>query len=89
MDSAYMQAMVYYIPKLFQMFKSVKVFTGQGVEKINDVARSTVLRKSNKWDGPGDVLKHEAWLLELKHRERPKGNYTKKNFMYWEHELAE
>jgi hypothetical protein len=48
MDSTYMHAMVYYIPKLFQMFKSVKFFTGQGVEKINDVARSTVLESPTK-----------------------------------------
>jgi hypothetical protein len=60
--------MVYHVPNFLQMFKSVKLFTGQGVEK-NDAARSTVLRKSNKWDGPADVLKHEARLWELKHRE--------------------
>lgn len=73
----YMHAMVYHIPKVFQMFKSIKIFTGQGVEKNNDVARSTVLKKSNKWDGPADVLKHEARLWELKERERPKRNYDK------------
>ena len=49
----YMHAMVYHIPKV--EFKSIKVFTGQGVEKNNDVAWSTVLNKSNKWDGPADV----------------------------------
>ena len=57
--------------------------------KNNDAARSTVLRKSNKWDGPADVLKHEARLWELKHRQRPKRNYTKKNDQYWEYELGE
>jgi hypothetical protein len=85
----YMHAMVYHVPNFLQMFKSVKLFTGQGVEKNNDVARSIVLRKSNKWDGPADVLKHEARLWELKHRERPKRNYTKKNDQYWEYELGE
>jgi hypothetical protein len=50
-----MHAMVYHVPNFLKMFKSVKLFTGQGVEKNNDVARSTVLRKSNKWDGPADV----------------------------------
>ncbi|CAB3989233.1 Hypothetical predicted protein [Paramuricea clavata] len=52
-----------------QMHAMVKLFTGQGVEKNNDVARSIVLRKSNKCNGPADVLKHEARLWELKHRE--------------------
>ncbi|CAB4009664.1 Hypothetical predicted protein [Paramuricea clavata] len=61
----YMHAMVYHVPNFLQMFKSVKLFTGQGVEKNNDAARSTVLRKSNKWDSPADVLKHQARLWEL------------------------
>lgn len=44
----YMHIMVSHIPWFFQMYKAVKLFTGQGVEKNNDVARSIVLRKSNK-----------------------------------------
>ena len=30
----YMHAMVYHIPTFFMKYKSVKLFTGQGVEKI-------------------------------------------------------
>ena len=49
-----MHAMVYHIPKFLEAYKTVKIFSGQGVEKNNDMARSIVLRKSNKWDGAGD-----------------------------------
>ena len=67
-----MHAMVYHVPNFLKMFKSVKLFTGQGVEKNNDVARSTVLRKSkNGMVLRMYILKHEARLWELKHRERP------------------
>ena len=82
----YMHLMVYHVPNVLQMFKTVKLFTGQGVERNNDFARSTVLRKSNNWDGPGDVLKHEARQWELKHREREKRKYNKQDIMYWEYE---
>ena len=71
------------IPKELQMFKTVKLFTGQGGERNNDFARATVLRKSNKWDGPGDVLKHDARQWELRDRERGKGKYNKQDNMYW------
>lgn len=82
-----MHAMVYHIPKFFEMFRTVKIFTGQRVEKNNDVARSIVLRKSNKWDGPGDVLILETRQWELKDRERTKRSYTKQNNMYREQQL--
>ena len=49
--------MVYHVPRLLNCYKTDKIFSGQGVEKNNDVARSTVMRKSNKWDTTSDVLK--------------------------------
>ena len=45
--------------KRFELHKSVKIFTGQGVDKNNDAARAISLRKSNKWDSAGDVLRQE------------------------------
>ena len=43
----------------------VTIFTVQGVEKNNDVARAIILRKSNKWDSAGDVLRQEH-VVEIK-----------------------
>ena len=59
-----------------ELYGSVKIFTGQGVEKNNDVARSIVLRKSNKWDLACDVLRHEKRQWELQDCERRPRGYT-------------
>ena len=67
----------------------MKIFSGQGVEKNNDMARSIVLRKSNKWDGAGDVLKLESRQLEIRNQERTKRTHKKQNTQYWEHEHGE
>ena len=44
-----MHAMVYHIPIFSNKYKSLKIYTGQGVECNNDVARGIVQRKSNNW----------------------------------------
>ena len=80
----YMHIMVGHIPWFFQMYKTVKIFTGQGVERNNDVARSIVLRKSNKWDSVGDVLRQESRQWRLKTREREPRTYHKRKVDYWE-----
>ena len=85
----YMHAMVYHVPQFFEAFKTIKSFTGQVVERNNDIARTTVLRKSNKWNSTKDVLKHESRLWELKDQERSKRGYTKHNDDYWKFGLAE
>ena len=53
------------------------------MEKNNDVARATVLRKSNNWDSPAEVLRKEHRLMALKGRERKKRTYTKVNEEFW------
>lgn len=63
----YMHTMVYHI-----------LFSGQGVEKNNDVARSVALRKSKKWDCTSDVLKLESRQRELCQHERQKRAYEKR-----------
>ena len=49
-----MHSMVYHIPKFFETHKSVKLFTEQGVEKNNDMAKIFVLHKFYKWDAVTD-----------------------------------
>ena len=70
----YMHAMMYHAPQFFEAFRTI---TGQGVERNNDIARTTVLHKSNKCNSTEDVLKHESQLWELKEQERSKRVYTK------------
>ena len=80
----YMHIMVAHIPWVFQMYKVVKLFKGQGVERNNDVARSTVLRKSHKWDSVGDVLHQESCQWQLRSREWEPQSYRKHKTEYWE-----
>lgn len=85
----YMHAMVYHAPYFLKKYRSLKVFTGQGVERNNDFARTTVLHKSNNWDAPADVLRMEARQWALSSYERNNRRYTKHNTGYWETELHE
>ena len=85
----YMHIMVTHIPRFFELHKSVKIFTGQGVKKNIDMARGIILRKSNKWDSAGDVLRQERCQWELKEHEREVRNYTKRKESYWDVEIKE
>ena len=60
----YMHFMVTHILRLFELHKSVNIFTGQGVEKNDDMARGIILCKSNKWDSARDVLQQERCQWE-------------------------
>ena len=54
-----------------------------GVEKNNDVARSIVLRKSNNFDSPAEVIRAEHRINTLYKRERRKREYKKVVTEYW------
>lgn len=84
----YMHIMVAHVPWFLSKYKNVKIFTGQGVEKNNDVARSIVLRKSH-FDSPADILKHEARQWALKHVQRDPRKYTKHKASYWQNTIFE
>ena len=77
----YMHAMVYHAPLFLTNYGSLKIFTGQGVKKNNDFARTTVLKKSN-WNAPADVLRIEARRWALQGNERKKQQYNKRNTDY-------
>jgi hypothetical protein len=51
------------IPKFFELYKTVKVFTGQGIERNNDVARNIV--KFLKRSLIVNLLKHELSTASL------------------------
>ena len=85
----YMHAMVFHVPIFMKEFHSVKTFTGQGVEKNNDVARNVVLRKSNKQDAAADIIKLESRQWHLQSCERTKRSYVKHNAHYWDKDIIE
>ncbi|XP_028408194.1 uncharacterized protein LOC114530773 [Dendronephthya gigantea] len=79
----YMHAAAYHIQDVLDKFKNLKQFSGQGVEKNNDVARSIVLRKSNNFDSPAEVIRAEHRLTNLYKRERRKRPYKKVATAFW------
>lgn len=85
----YMHSLVYHVPIFLKNFKSVKLFTRQGVEKNNDMARNIVLHKSNKQNAAADVLKLESRQWELRDCERTKRPYSKKEMTYWDTRIKE
>jgi len=85
----YRHSLVYHIPIFLKKFKSVKLFTGQGVEKNNDMARNVVLHKSNKRNAAADVLKLESRQWEFRESKRTKRSYSKKDANYWDTEIKE
>lgn len=84
----YMHVLFAHVPYFLHTHKSLKVFTGQGVEKNNDSARNVVLRKSNHFDSVGDILRLENRQWLLRERERASRKYTKHNSQYWEQEIS-
>lgn len=84
-----MHALVYHVPLFMKKYTSVKPFTGQGVEKNNEMARNVVLHKSNKRTPAADILQLEFRQWQLRERERSKWKYTKKHDAYWETEIKE
>jgi len=85
----YMHCIPYHIPKFVSDHGSLKMFTGQGVEKNNDDAKKLYFQKSNKWDATQDVLQLEARQYALRGQEREKRKYTKRKADYWESEISE
>jgi len=63
-----MHCLLYHIPYFISMYGSLKMFSGQGVEKNNDIVKMIHQRKSSKWDGPTDALKVRK-RLEFAHQE--------------------
>lgn len=53
------------------------------MEKNNDMTRSIVLRKSNNWDSPAEIIRAEHRMSTLCHRDRRKRTYTKRNVDFW------
>ena len=82
-----MHILVYHVPVFLKQYHTLKVFTGQGVEKKNDVARSVVMRRSKKWDSTRDVLMSDSRQMELGCHERVKRPYKKAKGQYWETEI--
>lgn len=85
----YIHSMAYHVPQFMKKHKGMKKFSGQGVEKLNDVCRRIHLQKSNKWDAAKDVLMVGKCVELLGNFERTPRHYNKKAEDYWSGGITE
>lgn len=79
----YIHILVYHVPKFLKGENSLKSFTGQGVEKTNDIVRSIYRNKSNRHDACKEAILALKRTDHLQEYERTPHTYTKQSNDYW------
>ena len=77
--SPYMPCLVYHMPFLSGLKLGLTKFSGQGMEKANEIAKSIHHQHSNKIDACANILKGSMRQLQLKHMQRESREYSKRN----------
>ena len=83
-----MHILCYHVP-FFLATSGVKCFTGQGVEKLNDVIRRFYHQKSNKYDACTDGLQAVKRLDDLQDFDRKPRSYKQQDASYWNNGIIE
>lgn len=79
----YMHILCYHIPHFLRQEICIKRFTGQGIEKINDIVRSIYHKKCNKHDACKEALQALKRVDRLQGYAREPTKYDKVNSEYW------
>ena len=79
----YMHIMIYHVPYFLKKYRSLKQFTGQGVEKVNDDIKLIYHRKTNRHNTTEDALRVRARKNLNRNYARIKRKYLKKNDNFW------
>ena len=85
----YIHMLVYHVPKFLCDEQDLKIFTGQGVEKTNDVVRAVYQRKINKLDFCKDTLMALKRRYVLVQYEKKPNSYSKHDDAYWTQQITE
>lgn len=85
----YLHILMYHVPKLLKFENSLKSFTGQGVEKNNDIVRAIYHNKSNRHDACKEAIQALKRIDHLQEYERDPREYKKQNNNYWNVEIYE
>lgn len=85
----YIHMLVYHVPKFLCDEQGLKIFTGQGVEKTNDVVRAVYQRKINKLDSCKDTLMALKRRDVLVQYEKKPNSYSKHDDAYWTQQITE
>ena len=83
----YMPCLVYHMPFLSGLHLGLTKFSIQGMEKANEIAKSTHRQHSNKIDACANILKGLKRQLQLKHMQRESREYSKRNLVYWHEDI--
>ena len=83
----YMPCLVYHMPFLSDLHLGLTKFSGQGMEKANEIAKSIHHQHSNKIDVCANILKGSMRQLQLKHMQRESREYSKRNLVYWHEDI--
>ncbi|CAH3105000.1 unnamed protein product, partial [Pocillopora meandrina] len=79
----YMYSMIFHVPVMMRKHGSLRLFSGQGVEKKNDEMRRYFHRKINRWDAATNVLLVEKRQKALREYQREKREYVKRKASFW------
>ena len=82
-----MPCLVYHMPSLSGLHLGLSKFSGQGMEKANEIAKSIHHQHSNKIDACANILKGSMRQLQLKHMQRDSREYSKRNLVYWHKDI--
>ena len=82
-----MPCLVYHMPYLSGLNLGLTKFSGQGMEKANEIAKSIHHQHSNKIDACANILKDSMRQLQLKHMQRESREYSKRNLVYWREDI--
>ena len=83
----YMHDLVWHIPYLMYLYHDIEQFSGQTLEKNNDLVKTIHMKKSRKWDPCVEALRIKKRLergeeMDLQRRRRA---YNKQNMQWWQH----
>ncbi|CAH3019308.1 unnamed protein product [Porites evermanni] len=73
-----MHILIHHIPRMLRRYGSLKMFSGQGVEKKNDDFRRYFHTKITRWDAAKDLLLVDKRQEALQDYERVKRGYVKR-----------
>ena len=87
----YMHCLLYHVPGFVNRYGTLLNFSGQGVEKMNDIIKMAHQKRSNKQDQTVDELKTRKRMEVLKEDncERVKRTFSKSNENYWNQGIRE
>ncbi|VDI14468.1 Hypothetical predicted protein [Mytilus galloprovincialis] len=80
----YMHCLLYHVPFFISQFGSLRKFSGQPTEKINDNIKAVYHLKTNHHDCAVDAMKVQKRLELTVNSGRPKRKYRKTDDQFWE-----